>query len=230
MSNRTPRPGDLYKHFKGRLYQIITIAYHADTRECQVVYQALYGDFKCYVRSYDNFISKVDKVKYPKVEQEFRFESISQEEKLELQDPESVQSEMDITLKTDITMKTNINKETDLNHDNVFVDIKPFENNNSSISIENDNKNLGVDIGVNTAQKDETEQVNPQLLAFLDAGGNAEKIEVLYQIRKQIDENMMSAIEASLDIGHTEGTIEERIMLVRNNLATKARFEGTRLR
>ena len=39
-----------------------------------VVYRALYGDNQLYIRPYDMFTSKVDKVKYPNVKQEYRFE------------------------------------------------------------------------------------------------------------------------------------------------------------
>ena len=41
-----------------------------------VVYEALYGDHKIWVRDYDMFLSKVDKEKYPDVKQEYRFEEI----------------------------------------------------------------------------------------------------------------------------------------------------------
>lgn len=39
-----------------------------------MVYRALYGDTKTYIRPYDMFVSKVDTVKYPDVKQEYRFE------------------------------------------------------------------------------------------------------------------------------------------------------------
>lgn len=75
-----PVPGEFYRHFKNRIYQIVTIAYHSETGDPMVVYQALYGDYKIWVRPLAMFMEKVDKEKYPEARQEYRFEPFTPSE------------------------------------------------------------------------------------------------------------------------------------------------------
>ena len=68
----------IYKHFKGTLYEVIAIGTDTETKEQVVIYRPYNSSSqdKIWVRPYNSFISKVDKVKYPEVEQEYRFEYV----------------------------------------------------------------------------------------------------------------------------------------------------------
>ena len=65
--------GQVYRHFKGDLMKIIEVAKHTETDELFVVYE---HNGTIWARPYEMFVSKVDKNKYPDVEQEYRFQLV----------------------------------------------------------------------------------------------------------------------------------------------------------
>lgn len=77
--------GDIVQHFKREwvssetseyLYKVLAFAQHTETGEKLVVYQGMYPPFKICARPYDMFMSEVDREKYPKIRQKYRFEKI----------------------------------------------------------------------------------------------------------------------------------------------------------
>jgi len=52
------RPG-VYRHHKGGLYRVLFLARHSETEEVMVVYQALYGERRYWVRPLSLFLERV---------------------------------------------------------------------------------------------------------------------------------------------------------------------------
>ena len=70
----------VYRHFKGNIYRVLTLAKHTETGEEMVVYEHAGGDHEVYVRPRDLFESPVNKIKYPDADQEMRFKLLTDEE------------------------------------------------------------------------------------------------------------------------------------------------------
>lgn len=91
--NQIPQAGEIYQHFKGKLYRIVTLATHTETGEQLVIYQALYGEFQVFARPLSMFLEKVDAKKYPDAAGKDRFMRIPMVEAAAVPQPVPAPSE-----------------------------------------------------------------------------------------------------------------------------------------
>lgn len=160
--DRRPKTGEFYRHFKDKLYQVVTVAEHTETGEAMVVYQALYGDYRTYVRPLAMFLEEVDHQKYPEVRQKYRFERVNPGEATE-----------------------HITEEQDL---------------------------------------------NPHLLAFIEAETYDQKLEHLALMRGKIGQAEMDIIYVAAEMNQVSGDLDEQLRAVEQYLQMQKRYEGGRLR
>lgn len=76
------KDGDIVRHFKGNLYKVLhTRAHYSEDHSLWfVVYQSMDTAGEIWVRPGIMFCSEVDKIKYPDVQQKYRFEVVGRAE------------------------------------------------------------------------------------------------------------------------------------------------------
>ena len=207
MESRRPVPGTFYRHFKNKIYQIIGIAKDSETKEEMVVYQALYDDFGMYVRPLTMFTSEVDHEKYPYVTQKYRFEEIPREKIWESVD-------------TGYRAAKVVSDEDKLHSDEKTSGM------DTQVKV---NKTEDVAIG-NQDSIDNEEKPSPVLMRFLDMDTYEEKLEFLKNNKIRLDDSIIDAMAASLDVIVPDGSLDERYASLKSCVSAHAKYECTRLR
>lgn len=78
MAERAVVQHGLYRHFKGELYRVFGAAFHTETGERLILYYPLKCPREAWARPFDDFVSEVDREKYPDVTQKYRFELVEE--------------------------------------------------------------------------------------------------------------------------------------------------------
>lgn len=197
---RVPKNGEIYRHFKNKLYQIIGIATHSETKEPLVIYQALYGGFGMYARPLAMFVSEVDHNKYPDVKQKYRF--------------------------TRVEMNADGTWHCVEEEDNtVIVEIRSDSEN--AAEQQSDLKNVAKqqETGIQAENPDE-ERPDPKLMEYLDAETFDEKYNVLVSMRDCITDKLVDDIAVVMDVVIPEGDLMNRYDALKMALRTKQKYES----
>ena len=211
-----PKPHEIYKHVKGNLYQVVTIAEHSETGEQLVIYQALYGDFKTYARPLVMFTGEVDRQRYPEVTQRFRFELQGTDADRQIRETEAAGVEHPVSTQTTVTASQPAAQATPIVAQNIAAQATATAAQTTIAPV--------------SPAEDEEPALDPLVLEFLDADSYEEKLNILAGLHHRITNEMITTMAISCDIEVNDGEPEERYEELKNCLLTMEKFECNRLR
>ena len=196
-----PQANQIYRHFKGNLYRVITVAVHTETEEELVIYQALYGDFRIFARPMNMFISEVDREKYPDATQKMRFEPLEQMVVAPVSAEDVIPTEV-----VESTRKEELHTE-----------------------VEESTKEV-IESGEQEANRLEEEvTIDPLLEAYLDTDSYREKLNILHGLQHRITEHMLNTMAIVIDFELPEGDIQTKYFALNDCLLTKEKYECNRM-
>lgn len=202
-----PKNNEIYKHFKGNLYKIITLASHSETGEQMVVYQGLYGEFPVYCRPLAMFVSEVDHEKYPDVSQKLRFERV----------------EDLITVDTCVNVSGAVENQQISN--NAIMEMNSVSVDKTVDFTENNSTDSEADTTLSDPMAEDISEVDPLILEFLDAETTLEKKNILAALHHRITDEMINTLAVVLDVVIEEGELEDRYQQLKTCLNTIERYE-----
>ena len=209
---RIPKSGEFYRHFKDKLYQIITVAEHSEDGQKLVIYQALYGEFKTYARPLEMFISEVDHEKYPDVKQKYRFERVEftsgATTKIEGGTLMAVTApETAVTPVTQSVTEESVQKVSDAGQQPVIESADALTEEEPAGAIP--------DAG---------------LIEFLDEEDWDMKYNILVSLRDKMTDKLVDDLAVALDVVIPEGPLDTRYEQLKICLRTRQKYESQHLR
>lgn len=233
-----PKPYEIYRHFKGNTYQILAIAKDSEDGHLIVVYQALYGSYEIYARDLVQFMSPVDRIKYPEVEAQYRFTKVkpvqptanggnghSYSRSDSKTDKGYSASRSNSQMDTGYSASQS-NSKANTVHSESKSDVKVNAEYQSSQSDEK--TNAGHQDDQSDVKTDTDYQMDPQVEAFLDADSYEEKLNILAGLHRRITDDMLQIMALTMDIELNPGSTQERYDELKNCLLTRDKFEADR--
>ena len=220
-----PKPYEIYRHFKGNTYQILAIAKDSEDGHLIVVYQALYGSYEIYARDLVQFMSPVDRIKYPEAEAQYRFTKVDSAQPTVNDKNGHSYSQSDT--KTDTgNSDSRSNSQMDTGHFESKSEVNVNAEYQSSQSVEK--TDAGHQDEQSDAKSDAGYQMDPQVEAFLDADSYEEKLNILAGLHRRITDDMLKIMALTMDIELNPGSTQEQYDELKNCLLTRNKFEADR--
>lgn len=211
MTRNIPAAGEFYRHFKGNIYQVKSIATDSETGKKMVVYQAMYPPFGMWVRSLEMFMSETDHQKYPDCSQQFRFE------KVVFDGQENVQEAGNENIPENVSEKTSEKQSV-----RVLENISDEELKKIIINGQIEKSLLG--------KIPEEEIAQRGFMMILDAESYHERYQLFVGLENYLDERLLSNIAVAFDIVLADGTKKEHYDTILANLQAWDHYEDRRLR
>ena len=200
-----PKPQEIYRHFKGGLYQVLCLAQHSETGETMAVYQAMYAPFRIYARPLDMFMEEVDRGRYPEAEQRYRFELMRQEA-------------------DGITPAVREQAQRGGKPDRLENPAPGREPVREQAPVR------GKEDAAAAADAEEQVNIDPLVMDFLDADTYEQRLHILAALRDRVTDDMINTMAVAVDLEIKDGSVEERYEELKNCLLTFEKYECNRLR
>ena len=233
---RIPQPNEIYQHFKGNLYRVVTLAKHADTGERMVIYQALYGDFEIWARPLREFTGRVDERKHPEAAGRQRFTLLPQIMGQDgLKPPAAGKPEQAAPAGEEPSQSPSAGGNPALAREQMpAASDLPEDAAGRDLTAAGTEEASGLAVppsGPAAPPSDEEEPaLDPMLMAFLDADSYEEKLAIFTDMRGRITDDMLTTMAVALDIDLKEGELMERYEELKNCIVMLEKYECNRLR
>ena len=230
-----PTEGQLYKHFKGSIYQVVTIAVHTETSDKLVVYRSIERPERVFARPLEMFMSEVDHLRYPLVRAKYRFTLMA--EVVEEYDDDEVEEKcedvevadaapVDEETVAQVPVTEDVQTETE-NEDECKSDVA------DTTEIEETPEDTCEELTEDDTAKYKADGelvLDPYVEAVLDEKQFTKKIENFEFLRGKCTDDMLTMIAISLDIQLMGDTVEEKYAEILKTLRMHEKYESARLR